>query len=880
MSKQKQSGSSNNQQIEHNFVDYEEDELSEKQIQRHDKDADQYEYNEEDYPEHTDFDQENRNLDEGLGQKPSKVRSEGGNQQILQKNKDYNFTENLHYTSRSFSSSVAKTPFSEFAYYIADGFNREGGKIELNEQDKINLAILNDQLSPLLYKDLNIIREYVKDSLEEADLLRKQDMLIILEILNNPLIPLSVGRKSGKQNDKLQEIEKRLLRGVLDQILDTLKIDENLNYQDAIKMIMTNDNILVQDYYNNIKTAYDLNTTIKQTKDQLLGLKGKLKSLVQDIQKIKRDFKTSLLTATENGNSFIDKVARILNENLPKISIEQLKEISAQLIAIEKDYKFLEKKQEKLQIKPSNPIHTAISNGGNYLIVSFGRVRAEEGVIQQKENQKKDVKTEAKADIVFNMKQIVSDSNAINSIISAVEFKEKSVTNKQAFIQLLERTGMILSNKKEEEFEKHTKNINYKPSYQNCNKLFEQMGLNNIVQIAKNPQDKANILSFSKAVRQAIWSGQVSDNLFEVFDKIQQQTIDKFRYVQKGHNKYLKYLEDKRNAPKDNPIIPTQEMIKFIQSLEKMNESHSEAILLNALRSDNSNMKNELVAFLENNKDLKGVDKIEFSMLSRYDACANCEFTVNDINRLISELSETSSQSSETSFVSVNQYDKTKPNTTFNLLQKYDGEYIKPLNIENDDRIGIRRVQSAITLFGSGENHNYVLKSGENENKKNSIQKIITDSIIEKVRKSLNQNDKSFLASYAKFIKCNDEIDKWQSVNISGDRLKEFTKTYDSLAKLCEIDKLNVQIAEQEVDKNYLQEMYKNLLKNDKVQEKYIYFLEGPMEILKQHSKDSKIIEEFVKNYLDKDLYPTALQKLADLINNTGNQQQNNPHKF
>ena len=113
-------------------------------------------------------------------------------------------------------------------------------------------------------------------------------------------------------------------------------------------------------------------------------------------------------------------------------------------------------------------------------------------------------------------------------------------------------------------------------------------------------------------------------------------------------------------------------------------------------------------------KNIKQDDSIEFSIISRYDSCSRCEFTLAEIRELLDKIaSENSSAQILPSFISINAYDKIREENNERSLLRNDGINQHQVEIGINSKKILRQYESLQILFGNSGKFSYVVQSGE-----------------------------------------------------------------------------------------------------------------------------------------------------------------------
>jgi len=198
----------------------------------------------------------------------------------------------LCFSKKSFTANAI---LSEFAIYIGDDFTNSTATELINDLDIYNIAVLNNQLTPILYEKIDFLKEYI-------DFLQKNEC--------------------NKEN--------------IDEMLQEKKFND-----------------------------------------------------------LKINFYILWVIATKGGRSFIDKINDIL-EKLQKRTL--LADLKKDLETIKKEYKFL--KDQPV----SNEIKSALNEGGNYLIISFDKLKPKYEQNKSSKNPKRRV-----TKVSLNIEEIKND---------------------------------------------------------------------------------------------------------------------------------------------------------------------------------------------------------------------------------------------------------------------------------------------------------------------------------------------------------------------------------------------------------------------------------------------------------------------------------------
>ena len=288
---------------------------------------------------------------------------------------------------------------------------------------------------------------------------------------------------------------------------------------------------------------------------------------------------------------------------------------------------------------------------------------------------------------------------------------ENSEREQKSILELLEKTGIILSSKKEKEFEEFLKiNKDQEFNQVRCLSLFQEMipeNFDNLLTISEKPEDKKIILFFSKNIRKSIQSGKISKPLLQIFYELRNKICAKINYFIKMEKIY-KMDHDNSKAFEDKNLQ------KFTRYVSEMNKEHTEAILLAALRKGKESViYNQLVDVIKS-KNIKQDDSIEFSIISRYDSCSRCEFTLAEIRELLDKIaSENSSMQIFPSFINIKTYDKIREEDNERSFLRNDGINQHQVEIGINSKKILRQYESLQILFGNSGKFSYVVQSGE-----------------------------------------------------------------------------------------------------------------------------------------------------------------------
>ena len=395
------------------------------------------------------------------------------------------------------------------------------------------------------------------------------------------------------------------------------------------------------------------------------------------------------VSSTSNGNSFFDKLFNF------DIEYEKENTLLEKLKQIKNSYGFLEQRSINEQIK------TCLIEGGNFMIISYNIVPKKRNTIH--ENVKKPI-----TKVLFDTRQMKEDSRNLK------ELNRLSFENSEqiSMLELLEKTGTILSSKKEKQLEEFLKIKKDQGEFNEdlCLALFKKMvpeKFDNLFTISETTEDKETVLMFSKNIRKSIQSRKISHQLLDLFYELRDKISAKINY----------FIEIEKIYKKDNDnskAFKDKNLQNFTRLVSEMNKEHTEAILLAVLRKGKESVIYYQLLNVIKDNHIQEDDSIEFSMISRYDSCSRCEFTLAEIRELLDKIaSENSSMQIFPSFISINAYDKIREKDNEKFFLRNDGITQHPVEIGINSKKILRQYESLQILFGNSGIFSYVVQSGE-----------------------------------------------------------------------------------------------------------------------------------------------------------------------
>ena len=452
-----------------------------------------------------------------------------------------------------------------------------------------------------------------------------------------------------------------------------------------------------------------------------------------------------------------------------------------------------------------------------------------------------------KAKVIFDEEKILKDRDDLLKIHS---FRtDRDFHRVQDTLNLLERTCIILSKKKVEELQRQIKRDLPELAEDEYDALFSRLSkkqdFQNILTISKTPKEKNAIIKFSQQTRNYIEDTEKNPPA-KFFFTVIERTCYKLDFFLKIYHQYLKNVDQ---APSN------QELKKFTELIERMNQTHTEDMLLKEISENNSEFIRKLGHFIcASNFDNNAI--LQFSILSRYDDyCSRCEFTVNEIMNLLNELGKKQKTPINT-FISMNAYDRKRDSENIFDLPIYNDTSLAFLDFKKRKKQTYRNHQAIMRLFGNTKYQTYALKSERCQPQNLCV--IIIEGIINKKSDDIAIKNDLFFSALNEFRKEYTLIDNSMAhIRKFGQQKRsvELSKEWHNLINIYEImaksfSEAPIKLPPQ-YEPNYALELFSHYSKlNEKVDER--------LKILKKKTFNrfankmiTKLIEEKINNNIE-----------------------------